>query len=81
MPRALTEAHCDPQADPSMSDVMEVFGGLLVRFDERIAALERRVNTLAADAGSRGGAAADTSRAAPPSASRRAEAAEQSGGS
>jgi len=81
MPRALPEAHCDPQADPSMSDVMEVFGGLLVRFDERIAALERRVNTLAADAGSRSGAAADTSRAAPPSASRRAEAAEQSGGS
>jgi len=81
MPRALTEAHCDSQADPSVSDVMEVFGGLLVRFDERLAALERRVTTLAADTGNRREAAADTSRAAPPSASRRAEAAEQGGGS
>jgi hypothetical protein len=72
MPRALTEAHCDPQADPSVSDVMEILGGLLVRFDERLATLERRVSTLAADTGNRSQAAADASRGAPPSASRRA---------
>jgi hypothetical protein len=37
------EAQGAPAAEPALSDVMEVFGGLLVRFDERLAALERSV--------------------------------------
>jgi hypothetical protein len=36
-------AHATPDAEPALTDVMEVFGGLLVRFDERLAALERRM--------------------------------------
>jgi len=34
-----------PDADPPLSEVLEVFGGLLVRLEERLAALERRVNS------------------------------------
>ncbi len=47
---APTTAQPDPGAEPALSDVMEILGGLLVRVDERLAALERRVsNALAAD--------------------------------
>ncbi len=46
----LPAAQCDPSTEPALGEVMEVLGGLLVRFDERLAALERRVsNALAAD--------------------------------
>jgi hypothetical protein len=34
-------------AEPTLAEVMEVFGGLLVRFDERLAALERRLSNAA----------------------------------
>jgi hypothetical protein len=39
-----TEVKTGPEAEPALADVMEVFGGLLVRFDERIAGLERRLH-------------------------------------
>jgi hypothetical protein len=42
-PTAEAQQHGD--AEPGLSEVMEVFGGLLVRFDERLAALERRVKS------------------------------------
>jgi hypothetical protein len=32
--------------EPTLSDIIETIGGLLVRFDERLAALERRVKTI-----------------------------------
>ncbi len=39
-----------PQAEPALAEVIEIFGGLLVRFDERLLALERRVKkALAAE--------------------------------
>ena len=40
-----------PDAEPGLSEVMEVFGGLLVRFDERLAALERRLKNETAESG------------------------------
>jgi hypothetical protein len=47
-PRA--EGVAAPAAEPSLAEVVEVFGGLLVRFDERLLALERRVKkALAAE--------------------------------
>jgi hypothetical protein len=35
-----------PEAEPRLSEVMEVFGGLLVRFDERLAGLELKVKGI-----------------------------------
>jgi hypothetical protein len=43
------QAHVAPDGDPPLDEVLEVFGGLLVRFDERLAVLERRVNRALAE--------------------------------
>ncbi len=47
-PRA--EGVREPEPEPALAEVIEIFGGLLVRFDERLLALERRVKkALAAE--------------------------------
>lgn len=40
-----TEVPPDKRAEVDLDEVLEIFGGLLVRFDERLAALERRLNS------------------------------------
>ncbi len=48
-PRRREEAtEVDPNSDPPLSEVLEVLGGLLVRFDERLAVLERRISSALA---------------------------------
>ena len=57
------EAQQSPDAEPGLSEVMEVFGGLLVRFDERLAALERRVRNAPAETSEASNALAGAARA------------------
>jgi hypothetical protein len=48
-PRDPTPDVRQPDAEPGLTEVMEVFGGLLVRFDERLAVLERRLKNETAE--------------------------------
>jgi hypothetical protein len=60
-------------ADPTFEEVVEILGGLLVRFDERLASLERRFKKVLSEPRPLNDARADPPRTAPPRAVRRFE--------